>query len=428
MERKRIGLSEVRSLRPGGIVWDTAVPGFGARRQRGAAVAYFLKYRTREGRQRWHTIGRHGGPWSPDGARQEARRILGEVVQGVDPAAGKRGARNAQNVAQLCDLYLVDAEAGRVLTRDRTPKKASTLTIDKGRIERHIKPLLGNLAVASVTRDDVERFMYDVADGKTAVRAKTARKRGLARVTGGQTAATRAVGLLGAIFSYSVHRGVRTDNPAHGIRRFADRSRDRRLGEEEYAALGAALRQAEAEGTWPSAIAASRFLALSGWRTNEVVALRRTEVDLARRTAILADSKTGRSTRPLPHAACDVLRGQIRSGGEKFFPASRGDGETLLHLKKFLPRIVRLAGLSRDVTAHVLRHSFISVAADLGYSEATIAALVGHKGRSVTSRYAHAADAVLLAAADAIANRTAELMGDGNIEPTVVALRRGAAE
>jgi integrase len=99
-----------------------------------------------------------------------------------------------------------------------------------------------------------------------------------------------------------------------------------------------------------------------------------------------------------------------------------------LHLKKFLPRIVRLAGLSRDVTAHVLRHSFISVAADLGYSEATIAALVGHKGRSVTSRYAHAADAVLLAAADAIANRTAELMGDGNIEPTVVALRRGAAE
>ena len=64
------------------------------------------------------------------------------------------------------------------------------------------------------------------------------------------------------------------------------------------------------------------------------------------------------------------------------------------------------------MTPHVLRHSFISLAADLGYSEATIAALVGHKGRSITSRYAHAADAVLLDAADVIAYRTAELTGE----------------
>jgi integrase len=59
-----------------------------------------------------------------------------------------------------------------------------------------------------------------------------------------------------------------------------------------------------------------------------------------------------------------------------------------------------------------MRHSFASVAADLGYSEPTIAALVGHKGRSTTSRYIHSADAVLLAAADAVADRTAELMGE----------------
>jgi len=68
-------------------------------------------------------------------------------------------------------------------------------------------------------------------------------------------------------------------------------------------------------------------------------------------------------------------------------------------------------GLPNDVTPHVLRHSFISLAADLGYSELTIASLVGHKGHSVTSRYVHSADAVLLAAADTVANKTAELMG-----------------
>jgi integrase len=422
--RKRIGLSEVRSLKPGGIVWDTAVAGFGARRQQGVAVAYFLKYRTREGRQRWHTIGRHGAPWTPDTARQEARRILGEIVKGGDPAAEKRAARNAQNVAELCDLYFADAEAGRVLTRNRTPKKASTLAVDRGRIERHIKPLLGSLGVASVTRDDVDRFMHDVAEGRTAARAKTARKRGLARVTGGQTAATRAVGLLGAIFSYAVRRGMRADNPAHGIQRFADRLRDRRLSEDEYAALGVALREAEAQDIWPPAVAAVRFLVLTGWRTGEAVGLSRPEINLVRRTATLGDSKTGRSMRPLSHAACDALRGLPQGSGDKVFPASRGGPDTLLHLKKFWPRIAKLGGLPDELSLHVLRHSFISIAADLGYSEATIAALVGHKGRSVTSRYSHAADAVLLAAADAVANRTAELMGDANTKATVVALRR----
>ena len=297
------------------------------------------------------------------------------------------------------------------------------MAVDKGRIERHIKPLLGSLAVASVTRNDVDRFMHDVAEGRTAIRAKTARKRGLARVTGGQTAATRAVGLLGAIFSYAVRRGMRADNPAHGIQRFADRRRNRRLSDDEYAALGAAVHEAEAKGIWPPAVAAARFLAFTGWRSGEAVALKRPETDLARRTATLLDSKTGRSIRPLSHAACDVLRALPQTNSDKVFPASRGSAETLLHFKKFWPRIAKLGGLPADVTPHVLRHSLISLAADLGYSEATIAALVGHEGRSVTSRYTHAADSVLLAAADAVASRAAELMGEAKPEADVVPLR-----
>jgi integrase len=68
--------------------------------------------------------------------------------------------------------------------------------------------------------------------------------------------------------------------------------------------------------------------------------------------------------------------------------------------------------LPKDITPHTFRHSFASLAGDLGYSELTIAALVGHKGQSITSRYIHAADDVLLASADAVANRTAEMMGE----------------
>jgi integrase len=429
-ERKRIGLREVRALEPGGMIWDTAVTGFAARRQKGEAVTYLVKYRTAEGRQRWHVIGRHGSPWTPENARAEAKHILGEVVQGADPAAEKRARRKAATVAELCDSYLADAEAGRLLTRSKSPKKASTLAIDKGRIERHVKPLLGGLAVAAVTRDDIERLLHDIAEGKTAGKSKTAKKRGLARVTGGRTAATRAVGLLGGIFTYAVRRNMRADNPVHGVERFADQERNRRLSDDEYAALGDALRSADAAGMWPPAIAAARFLTLTGWRSGEAIGLRWSELDLARRTATLVDDtrtgrsiKTGRSIRPLPHAACDVLKGWPRTGADRVFPASRGGAETILHFKKFWSRIAKLGELPADITPHVLRHSFTSLAADLGYSEPAIAALVGHKGRSVTSRYVHSADAVLLAAADAVANRTAELMGEKKPEAEVVMLR-----
>jgi integrase len=423
--RKRIGLQKVRAPGPGEIIWDAAIAGFGARRQKGPAITYFVKYRTAGGRQRWQVIGRHG-VLTPDEARDKAKAILGDVVGGADPAAEKMDARKAMTITELCDLYLADAEAGRLLTRRRGAKKTSTLLTDRGRIMRHIKPLLGRLAVAAVARTDVERFMHAVAEGKTAGQFKTGPS-GLARVRGGKGAATRTMGLLGALFTYAVRQGLRTDNPAHGVVRYADGRRERRLSDDEYAVLGRALREAEGHGKiWPPAIAITWFLALTGWRSGEAQALRWGELDLTRRTATLPDTKSGRSVRPLSHAACDVLRTMQKLSGERVFPAPRSIG-SMVGFKKYWPKIAKLGELPTDITPHVLRHSFASLAGDLGYSEPTIAALVGHKGYSITSRYIHAADAVLLAAADAVANRTMELMGEVKPEGDVVPLRRGGA-
>jgi integrase len=217
------------------------------------------------------------------------------------------------------------------------------------------------------------------------------------------------MGLLGGIFAYAVDQGLRSDNPVRQVRRFADNRRERRLTDAEYSALGAGLRRAEGS-IWPAAVACIRFLALTGWRSCEAVGLRWRDVDLVRRTALLPDTKTGRSMRPLSQAGCAVLCSlAARSDDALVFPATRGDGP-LAGLKKFMRRIVSLSELPADVTPHVLRHSFASLAADLGYSEPTIAALIGHKGRSVTNRYIHSADAVLLAAADAVANETTTRM------------------
>jgi integrase len=269
--------------------------------------------------------------------------------------------------------------------------------------------LLGKLRVASVTRRDIEDFQNAVAAGKTARRVKLDKARAVSNVRGGRGTATRTMGLLGAVFEFAVARGWRKDNPVRGIRRAADGRRERRLTDDEFKKLGAALAAAaEKAKVWPPAIAAIRFLAVTGWRRGEALDLTHDAVDVGKRIAVLADTKTGRSVRPLSQAAVDVIRAQTVEG-DLVFPASRGEG-TLSGFQKYWQRIVHAGGLPADVTAHVLRHSFASVAADLGYSEATIANLIGHRGHSITSRYIHSADALLLAAADAVAGRIMELM------------------
>jgi integrase len=413
----KINLQAVKALGINQVQWDPTLSGFGIRRQGGTVVSYILKYVTVDGRQRLYTIGKHGKPWSPATARDEAIRLLGEIVSRQDPAADKKSRRQAATVTELCDMYLADVEAGRVLIKGK-PKKTSTIVTDRGRIERHIKPLLGSLKVAAVTSGDVEKFMHDVADGKTAGRTKTAKRRGLANVRGGKGAASRTVGLLGGIFTYGVKHKMRPDNPVAGIQRYADGERDRRLTDAEYQALGKVL--SAPSKIWPPAVAAAHFLLLTGWRSGEVLNLRQENIDLARRTATLGDTKTSRfvprSIRPLSKAACELLSLHMRvKDSDLIFPNTRGTGP--MSFQKDFAKIIKLADLPPDITPHVLRHSFASLAGDLDYSELTIAALIGHAKGSVTSKYVHAADAVLLAAADAVADRTVELL-NGTKEAT----------
>jgi integrase len=403
-------LRTIDTIPPGATLWDHgrgAVSGFGARRQKSEGVSYVLKYRTADGRQRWHTIGRHGAPWTPDLARAEAKRILGEVASGEDPGGRKQAIRKGGTVADLCAEYIAATEEGRILTRRRLPKKASTIATDKGRVKRHIIPLLGNLKVSAVKRADVEGFRDDVTRGATAAVIKTG-WRGVARVTGGHGTATRTVALLGEIFSYAVKRDLRPDNPVHGVETRAYQKRKRRFSAEEFGAIGRALN--DLPTAWPIALAGMRFLALTGWRRGEMLNVRWAELDLPYRTAVLMDSKTGESMRPLSQAACNVLTG-LPHLGSLVFPSSNDPEKPMGGFQTIWRRLAKQARLPADVSPHVFRHSFASVAADLGYSELTIAALLGHRKGSITAGYAHHADAVLLAAADAVANEILLLIG-----------------
>jgi integrase len=423
-ERRRFGLKEIRALQPNQQIWDS-LPGFFARRQTGTTVSFGVFYRTASGRQRWHSIGRYG-PLTVEQARAEAQRLLGLVALGGDPASDKRERRQAMSMRDLCDRYMEDAISGRHLTKRGRAKKASTLESDRTRIDRHIIPLLGHIAVRDLSQKDVERFLVAVAEGKTARTIKLDRPHALSRTTGGQGAASRSVILISALMAYAIKHGHRPPpNPCHEVTLYASQPRHRRLSDVEYQALGQGLRAAEAEQMWPPAIGCIRFLCLTGWRSSEALNLTWDAVDLARRVVVLADSKTGRSVRPLSRQACAVLEALPRlSDGTLVFPGSRGKSGILSGLPSFLGNILKRAGLDgTGVTPHVLRHSFASCAADLDFAEFTIAALLGHATHSVTSRYVHRSDPALLSAADRVASHIAGLMGFGPPEAEVVPLR-----
>jgi hypothetical protein len=69
-------------------------------------------------------------------------------------------------------------------------------------------------------------------------------------------------------------------------------------------------------------------------------------------------------------------------------------------------------------------HSFASIANDLGFTEVTIAALVGHAKGSVTSKYIHTLDTALIMAADTISGYIQRLLDGIEFKQTDHALDR----
>jgi hypothetical protein len=119
-----------------------------------------MQYRNSNGRSRRLTVGRYG-VLTLDQARVEARRLLADVARGFDPVERRASDRNATTMELLCREYLDRAERGLIITRRKQSKKASTLYVDRGRIERHIIPLLGHRTVKDLTQTDVRAFQRD---------------------------------------------------------------------------------------------------------------------------------------------------------------------------------------------------------------------------------------------------------------------------
>ncbi|MCB2072480.1 MAG: tyrosine-type recombinase/integrase [Novosphingobium sp.] len=406
MTKPKLTKSIVDALQPADrdyVTWCGQLPGFGVRTRPTGRKSYIAQYDF-NGRTRKVTIGTHGA-MTVDQARDEARAVLANAQLGVDKAEAKAKRRAEMTVAELCDEYLAEG---------CDKKKASTIATDKGRIARHIKPLLGTKKISDVSRGDIERFMRAVAKGKTA-KVLTNEKGNRVAVTGGKGTATRTVRLLGGIFSYAVKHGYIATNPRSGVQLYADNKGKRYLSSAEFQRLGDTLREAETIGLpWqfnegvkekyrpkkaenqrevisPHAVAAIRLLMLTGCRLSEILKLQWHDVDLNRGVLDLSDSKTGAKEVLLGAAALKVLAEIPRIEGNPYVIAGEVEGKPRSDLKRPWNRITTHAGLP-DLRLHDLRHSFASVGVASGMGLPIVGKLLGHASPSTTARYAHIAE------------------------------------
>jgi len=290
---------------------------------------------------------------------------------GVDPKADRKARQRAAAAQSITIRELSE----RWMAEFVIPKlKPRTVADYKELLALHILPTLGNLTVAEIDREHIEKRHVDMK--------KTPRR------------ANYTIATIKVLLGFAVRHGLRAANPAANIAPYREQKRERFLSEQEIGAAAEAITQAESDGViGPLAATGLRLALFTGARSGEITAIRWDHIDWERRLIRLPDSKTNEPrTIHLSDAAIEVLRTTPHVG--PFVVAGSRPGTAYKNLSRAWARARKYAGLS-DVRLHDLRHSYASLAAGRGVSLHMIGKLLGHKDPGTTQRYAHLArDAV----------------------------------
>ena len=215
-----------------------------------------LDYFDAGGTRRRLTLGRPG-EMSLAQARDRASSELAAIRAGQpDMAERRRKAVAAPTVAALVDQFLAVEGPARIERRRMTER---TLAGYRHQCGKYLLPALGNLRVADVRRGHIERMVAPLPS--------TTRNRVLAL-------ASRLMTLAEVWELRPQHT-----NPVRKIERAREIVRDRVLTGDEMARLAGALADTEADK--PVAVAAIRFLAVTGLRVGEALAIQWAHVDMA---------------------------------------------------------------------------------------------------------------------------------------------------
>ena len=325
-----------------GIMWDPEVRGFGVR-ARGDGKFYLLKFRDAGGKQRWHTIGRHGSPWTPETARREAKRLLGEVAAGKAPGAPRGSATVASAVEAFIAAHAIHL---------RTGDEYAWL------LRHHVVSRWGKRRLGAIRRADVAELLRDVQGDDRGQRVRIA---------------NRVRAALLRFFRWAIAEGLVDENPATSTeRRPGEVKRERVLSDAEVAAVW----NAAGNGTFGTIV---RLLFLTGQRRTEVGGMRWEELDLGAASWTIPPErhKGGRGhTVPLSAAAVSVLTAW-GAGEGAVFPPARGKGDTFAGWSKCKAALDKASGVT-GWRLHDIRRTVATQMQAAGIQPHVIAAVLGH--------------------------------------------------
>ncbi len=276
------------------IFWDKKLKGFGVLVTEKGAKSYVVQYRAGRGRgspTRRVTLGRHGSPWTPEAARDEAEKMLAAVTHGADPAADRKADRKAARVAAVAEpaepdkSRLFSTVLAQWLDRDQAGNRSRA---EVERIMRsEVEPALGAREIETIRKRDIIALMDAISD------------------RGAPILANRTLAHLRRMFTWAAGRDIIDANPAQFVEKpGTETRRDRVLTDDELARV---WRAAAAMGAHPFGVGV-RLLILTGARRDEVFSARWAEIDgdRLRLPAERSKNNEGRSI-ALSHGAVALL-------------------------------------------------------------------------------------------------------------------------
>jgi integrase len=407
-------------------IFDSEIRGFGLRVFPSGQKSWIFEYKGAEGGRRAATrrvtIGGIGKV-TPDEARKLADTLRARVRLGDDPQREKKSKRLAPTLAELADIFLKAHVTAK--------RKAGTAAHYTDVLNRLVLPTFGKRKASELTRGEISKLHLGLS------------------ATPFQ--ANRVLAVVSSMYVWGGRHGETPEgyNPAAGIERYSEDSRERYLSTAEIERLGSAIRLAETDGIpWmikphkkskhvpkdrqatridPFAAAALRLLLFTGARVGEILSLKWAHVDMERGLLLLPDSKTGRKTIVLNAPAMEVLAELRRIGAYVIAGASAGSPSEKPRSDLKRPwEMVRKQAKLEGLRLHDLRHNFASFGAGGGLGLPIIGKLLGHAQAATTQRYAHLDADPLRRASNTIGNSIAAAMGETTAPlANVIPLKRG---
>ncbi len=284
------------------------------------------------------------------------------------------------------------AEAMRRYLAEVSPTKKPTTQKAEARKAKTLLAFFGKYSLAAITPDLVARYR----DGRlaTPVMKHSPHSKTPTRLVSSDTVRLE-IALLSHLFTVAIQewRIGLTSNPVANIRKPSpSRPRDRRLSPDERRRLFDVM----SKHSNPMLGWIVRISTETGMRKSETLSLRRGDVDLKKRLALLRDTKNGETRSvPLSQEATKLFASALSHPVRPidtdliFFGEPGRDGRRRPYAFDKAWQILKDSAAISNLRFHDLRHESTSHFFELGLNDQEVATITGHKSMQMLKRYTH---------------------------------------